>query len=486
MNWGAFAGGLAQGIEKQQELALKKKQLEEEANNQIIKRQAETEKMLAESEKQKTDFMTKYTDKVLEYETKIADAKDTDEMNSQINALNNYKKISRTMAEKLFQADGQNQDNIVNSLNFDFLPKVTNYTIKDVSGNDTTVTLPEGLQAEQLRLMENGNIGQVVVNQQGKEAGVNATTITPIKFKTEKKSGQIAVVNGSSGWYSDEQLEKLTQQGAKVEKPITSKSTSTTNVTVEAQKQQTTDEVFSYIERVKSGTVQYNPAEANKLEARTMSTDYGKSDLVKQLRNDVRLSEISLSSLERLQQDIQSKVDSKDYENMYKTYAQGLIAKYVPDNFDTLNPEDKEKTYSWLRTQGTMGDAMAQYLKSNSGLAASEKEAMRNVTNMFGTGSKVANVSAINNSLKGFIENKKATLLDMGNQALDAGLPSTGGRILNKYGKKTTNEPTMEQPKSTVKPDFNTAFQQIKNDERGKNMTDEDIERYLKTKGITK
>lgn len=216
MNWGAFAGGLAQGIEKQQELALKKKQLEEEANNQMIKRQAETEKMLAESEKQKTDFMTKYTDKVLEYETKIADAKDADEMNSQINALNNYKKISRTMAEKLFQADGQNQDNIVNSLNFDFLPKVTNYTIKDVSGNDTTVTLPEGLQAEQLRLMENGNIGQVIVNQQGKEAGVNATTITPTKFKQEKpsKSDFFEVnIGGNKTVMSIEEYTKLQKEG---------------------------------------------------------------------------------------------------------------------------------------------------------------------------------------------------------------------------------------------------------------------------------
>lgn len=483
MNWGAFAGGLAQGIEKQQELALKKKQLEEEAESQRIKRDLETQKMLNEQENKKNDFAIKYNDNITKLTSEASEAKDLDEYNAKTKALNNYNKFSGELAKKIFSEEE------MSSLGLNFnanIPEATNYTIKKVDGSEESVILPKGLNPDELRITEDGNIGKVVLNQHGKEGGVMSSGLTPIKFKTEKKSGQIAVVNGSSGWYSDEQLEKLTQQGAKVEKPITSKSTSTTNVTVEAQKQQTTDEVFSYIERVKSGTVQYNPAEANKLEARTMSTDYGKSDLVKQLRNDVRLSEISLSSLERLQQDIQSKVDSKDYENMYKTYAQGLIAKYVPDNFDTLNPEDKEKTYSWLRTQGTMGDAMAQYLKSNSGLAASEKEAMRNVTNMFGTGSKVANVSAINNSLKGFIENKKATLLDMGNQALDAGLPSTGGRILNKYGKKTTNEPTMEQPKSTVKPDFNTAFQQIKNDERGKNMTDEDIERYLKTKGITK
>ena len=483
MNWGAFAGGLAQGIEKQQELALKKKQLEEEANNQRIKRDLETEKMLNEKENKKNDFAIKYNDNITKLTSEASEAKDLDEYNAKTKALNNYNKFSGELAKKIFSEEE------MSSLGLNFnanIPEATNYTIKKVDGSEESIILPKGLNPDELRITEDGNIGKVVLNQYGKEGGVIPSGLTPIKFKTEKKSGQIAVVNGASGWYSDEQLEKLTQQGAKVEKPITSKSTSTTNVTVEAQKQQTTDEVFSYIERVKSGTVQYNPAEANKLEARTMSTDYGKSDLVKQLRNDVRLGEISLSNLERLQQDIQSKVDSKDYENMYKTYAQGLIAKYVPDNFDTLNPEDKEKTYSWLRTQGTMGDAMAQYLKSNSGLAASEKEAMRNVTNMFGTGSKVANVSAINNSLKGFIENKKATLLDMGNQALDAGLPSTGGRILNKYGKKTTNEPTREQPKSTVKPDFNTAFQQIKNDERGKNMTDEDIERYLKTKGITK
>ena len=454
MNWGAFAGGLAQGIEKQQELALKKKQLEEEANNQIIKRQAETEKMLAESEKQKTDFMTKYTDKVLEYETKIADAKDADEMNSQINALNNYKKISRTMAEKLFQADGQNQDNIVNSLNFDFLPKVTNYTIKDVSGNNTTVTLPEGLQAEQLRLMENGNIGQVVVNQQGKEAGVNATTITPIKFKQDKIDGELAIIDGKAGYYSKEQLFKATEQGMSVEKPKTSTSTSTTTVLGESKPIEIANEFGEFYANKDTG----EPIRNNK------------GEIVYKKMNDKTMKVVEGID--------QARMSISTLNNMVK------ILDKNPEAIGSFGENPYQ--YVWNKVNDVLGVPTPELVDRNSLLGESGAMAamLRNAveTGVMTEKDREVYIKFIPSpdDAEDVFKNKAKTLV----KGLNSRLKSTEER----YGEvikipKTSPQNFIESVKKT---DFNTAFKKLRESEKTKDMTDEDIERYLKSKGINR
>lgn len=440
-NFGAFAGGLASAIQTQQKLNIEEDQLKAT----ISANQAKLDEQKNKALEQAATLVSNHNNKVNELSLKLKDATDIDTYNTMAKSINDNINSFVQVGTAMAKTAPQGVVDVLKSSTMTPVSEVTNYTIKDVNGKDTNVILPKDIPTEQisnLRLMENGNIGTVTIDEQGKVAGVQPTNIAPIKFKitpekTAEGIGTLDVVdaNGQSKAMTKQAYFALPEN----ERPkLWHPEPNQTKITIEGQKQQTTDEAFNYIENIKKDPKQFNNAVANKLEAQVASTDYGKSDVVKEIRKSAVAQEQSIKSLEMLKNNIQSKVDSKQYENQYKTFANSVITKFVPDSWDTLSPEDKQKSYDWLQTQGAMGDALAKYLKSNSGTAASEKEAIRNMTNMFGTGSEFTNVKAINNSLDGFITTQKNNLINLGNQALDYGLPATGGRIISTYGKEPT------------------------------------------------
>lgn len=433
-NFGAFAGGLATAIQTQQKLNLEEDKYNADIKTAEAKLKLEGDKLkkqqeedIAKAEKDRADGAVKVEEVM--GKTDIG-------LEARINQANNMSKIYKLGTAKTMISDPTSGEKFVVDIPQEHLPTV------------------EGIQKDLDIYKNEGNFK--LDNTGALYTRPNAESeFTPIGFKgtnakaftkEEKPKSSFGVINGKEGFYTEEQLANATAQGMSVER--SKDKPANTNITVEAQKQQTTDSAFQYIEDIKSDPTKFNKATANKLEAQVMSTDYGKSDAVKQLRGDALAAERSVKSLERLKTDIQSKVDSKQFENQYTNFAKTIGTKFAPDNWDIMSAEDKQKSYELLRTQGAMGDALAQYLKSNSGTAASEKEALRNITNIFGSGSQFANIKSVNESLDGFITNKKSSLMDIGSQALDNGLPATGGRIVSEYGMKPT--PKIESPKTEV------------------------------------
>lgn len=436
-NFGAFAGGLATAIQTQQKLNLEEKKYDDDIKASNAKLKQEENKALAEILKQ----VDEHNKNVSNLSLGMSKAEDETQYNTYVSELKaaneNFKANAKSQLDNYANTPlGQKMETLFNGARISDVEQVEKTTIKDANSNVVETYIPQSLvqDKDNLVLMENGRFGIAQVGQDGKISGYQPTNIAPIKFKTPEGKSSFGVINGKEGFYTNEQLANATAQGMRVER--SKDKPAVTNITVEAQKQQTIDSAFQYIEDIKSDPTKFNKATANKLEAQVMSTDYGKSDSVKQLRNDANNLERSVKSIERLKEDIQSKVDSKQFQNQYETFAKELVVKFAPENWEVLSSEEKNKYYDYLKTKGAMGDALAQYLRSNSGTAASEKEAIRNITNMFGSGSQFASIGSINAALDGFLDTKKKALVDIGTQALDNGLPATGGRIISEYGMK--------------------------------------------------
>lgn len=428
-NFGAFAGGLASGIQAGQKMVLDQKKYDAEVKAAEDKLKLEGQKLEQEAKDKQQKAKDRIADGMVKAEEVMA--KDLP-IESKLSMFNNISKAYQLGTAKTMITDPTSGERFVVDIPQEHLPTV------DSIQKDLDIYKNEGN-------FKIDNTGALYTRPNAE------SEFTPIGFKgtnakafmkEDKPKSLFGVINGKEGFYTEEQLANATSQGMNVER--SKDKPSTTNITVEAQKQQTTDSAFQYIEDIKSDPTKFNKATANKLEAQVMSTDYGKSDIVKQIRNDATDLERSVKSIERLKQDIQSKVDSKQFQNQYETFAKTLAVKFAPESWDVLSKDEKDKYYDYLKTKGAMGDALAQYLKSNSGTAASEKEAIRNVTNMFGSSSQFASIGSVNASLDGFLDTKKKALSDIGVQALDNGLPATGGRIISEYG--MNNKPSV-QPK---------------------------------------
>lgn len=185
-NFGAFAGGLSQGIQAGQKLALEKEQL-----------QNARDKATADLKKAEADSMSKVAKEVVDHNKTMSDltikmnnAKDENEYNTYAAELNS----SIESFTKLYQAQTENgllpkqAENIVSQARLQTSEPIAKVSIKDYNGKDIETYLPESMANEKdsLVLMENNKIGIAQVGEDGKIASYQPTNYSPVKFKAEK------------------------------------------------------------------------------------------------------------------------------------------------------------------------------------------------------------------------------------------------------------------------------------------------------------
>ena len=185
-NFGAFAGGLSQGIQAGQKLALEQEQL-----------QNARDKATAELKKQEQDSLIRvatdvkaHNDKVSTLTQKMNSSTNQEDYNSYANELNS----SIESFTKLYQAQIDNDllpkqaSNLYSQARLQGVEPVEIVKIKDYNNKDVEVPLPQSMAShpEDYALMENGKIGEAFMGTDKKIAGYNPTNYSPVKFKAEK------------------------------------------------------------------------------------------------------------------------------------------------------------------------------------------------------------------------------------------------------------------------------------------------------------
>ena len=189
-NFGAFAGGLSQGIQAGQKLALEQEQL-----------QNARDKATADLKKAEADSMSKVAKEVVDHNKTMSDltikmnnAKDENEYNTYAAELNS----SVESFTKLYQAQTENgllpkqAGNILSQARLQTSEPIAKVSIKDYNGKDIETYLPQSMANEKdsLVLMENNKIGIAQVGEDGKIASYQPTDYSPVKFKAEDEYGK--------------------------------------------------------------------------------------------------------------------------------------------------------------------------------------------------------------------------------------------------------------------------------------------------------
>ena len=431
-NFGAFAGGLATAIQTQQKLNLEEKKYDDDIKASNAKLKQEENKALAEILKQ----VDEHNKNVSNLSLGMSKAEDETQYNTYVSELKaaneNFKANAKSQLDNYANTPlGQKMETLFNGARISDVEQVEKTTIKDANGNVVETYIPQSLvqDKDNLVLMENGRFGIAQVGQDGKISGYQPTNIAPVKFKTPEGKSSFGVINGKEGFYTNEQLANATAQGMSVERSKDKPATTKVEVKMQ-QAQQDYSEAFDLGTKVIGGDKSIPLKDLAVAQSKVLSSDYGKTESVKNLEKDSAGLHKNLMSLKALEKDIDAIADDPAFENQYKTAFNEVITKYIPENFYELSPSDKEATYQSLRAKGKMGDALAQYLKSNSGTAASEKEAIRNLTNMFG-GENISLMSpkSIRNSLSGFIDTRVESAKVLAQDASDSGLPLNAKKL---------------------------------------------------------
>ena len=435
-NFGAFAGGLATAIQTQQKLNIEEKKYDDDIKASNAKLKQEENKALAEILKQ----VDEHNKNVSNLSLGMSKAEDETQYNTYVSELKaaneNFKANAKSQLDNYANTPlGQKMETLFNGARVSDAEQIEKTTIKDANGNVVETYIPQSLvqDKDNLVLMENGRFGIAQVGQDGKISGYQPTNIAPVKFKPETdmytKGLELFTPGGDSvKVYSPNEAKQYEQQGFGRVKP---KIDSSPKVEVKIQQaQQDYSEAFDLGTKVIGGDKSIPLKDLAVAQSRVLSSDYGKTESVKNLEKDSAGLHKNIMSLKTLKKDIDAIADDPAFENQYKTAFNEVITKYVPENFYELSPSDKEATYQSLRAKGKMGDALAQYLKSNSGTAASEKEAIRNLTNMFG-GENISLMSpkSIRNSLSGFIDTRIESAKVLAQDASDSGLPLNAKKL---------------------------------------------------------
>lgn len=456
-NFGAFAGGLASGIQAGQKMVLDQKKYESEVKSAEEKLKQEENKALSEILKQ----VDEHNKNVSNLSLGMSKAEDETQYNTYVSELKaaneNFKANAKSQLDNYANTPlGQKMETLFNGARISDVEQVEKTTIKDANGNVVETYIPQSLvqDKDNLVLMENGRFGIAQVGQDGKISGYQPTNIAPVKFKPETdmytKGLELFTPGGDSvKVYSPNEAKQYEQQGFGRVKPKTDNSP---KVEVKIQQaQQDYSEAFDLGTKVIGGDKSIPLKDLAVAQSKVLSSDYGKTESVKNLEKDSAGLHKNLMSLKALQKDIDAIADDPAFENQYKTAFNEIITKYIPENFYDLSPSDKEATYRSLRAKGKMGDALAQYLKSNSGTAASEKEAIRNLTNMFG-GENISLMSpkSIRNSLSGFIDTRIENAKVLAQDASDSGLPLNAKKlkdVIDTHTPSGTKKVEASQPK---------------------------------------
>lgn len=419
-NFGAFAGGLATAIQTQQKLNLEEKKYDEEIENAKAKLKLEGDKL----KKQQEDDIKKAEKDKADGAVKVEEVMGKTDigLEARINQANNMSKIYGLGTAKAMMTDPTSGEKFVADVTQNLLPEI------DKIQKDLNIYKNEG----NYKL---DNTGALYTRPNAESEftpigfkGTNAKVFTKEGIDYTKGLELFTPSGDSVKVYSPNEAKQYEQQGFGRVKP---KIDNSPKVEVKIQQaQQDYSEAFDLGTKVIGGDKSISLKDLAVAQSKVLSSDYGKTESVKNLEKDSAGLHKNLMSLKTLKKDIDAIADDPAFENQYKTAFNEVITKYIPENFYELSPSDKEATYQSLRAKGKMGDALAQYLKSNSGTAASEKEAIRNLTNMFG-GENISLMSpkSIRNSLSGFIDTRVESAKVLAQDASDSGLPLNAKKL---------------------------------------------------------
>ena len=233
-NFGAFAGGLSQGIQAGQKIALEQEQLEASRNKaaEAMKREeADAINRVAKNVGTHNKDMSELTIKMNKAETEQEYNTYASELNSAIDSFSGL-----AQAEAKSGLLPKTASDIYSNARLQGVEPIETVTIKNYKDEEVSVSIPKSMaeNKDSISLMENGKIGIAQMGDDGKIAGYQPTDISPNKFKAPEVKGTLAVINGKEGFYTNDELFNATSKGADVErsKDKPAVNTSTTKVTV--------------------------------------------------------------------------------------------------------------------------------------------------------------------------------------------------------------------------------------------------------------
>ena len=188
-NFGAFAGGLSQGIQAGQKIALEQEQLEatrDKAAKALKKEEVDANNRVAR-------LVGTHNTELTELKIKMDNAETPQEFNTYAEAINNkinsFTKISQ--AEKDSGLLPKTAVSLYDNARVSGVEPLETVTIKNHNNEDVTVSIPKSMaelannkdNKDSVVLMENGKLSVGVMGTDNKIASYQPTDISPTKFK---------------------------------------------------------------------------------------------------------------------------------------------------------------------------------------------------------------------------------------------------------------------------------------------------------------
>ena len=217
-NFGAFAGGLSQGIQAGQKIALEQEQLEASRNKaaEAMKREeADAINRVAKNVGTHNKDISELTIKMNKAETEQEYNTYASELNS---AIDSFSGLAQSEVKSGLLP--KTASDIYNNARLQGVEPIETVSIKNYNNEEVSVSIPKSMaeNKDSISLMENGKIGIAQMGDDGKIAGYQPTDISPTKFKVVEEKGTLAVIDGTEGFYTNEQLFNATKEGKAVEK----------------------------------------------------------------------------------------------------------------------------------------------------------------------------------------------------------------------------------------------------------------------------
>lgn len=360
-NFGAFAGGLASGIQAGQKMVLDQKKYESEVKSAEEKLKLEGQKL----EQEALDKQQKAKDRLADGMVKAEEvmAKDLP-IESKLSMFNNISKAYQLGTAKTMLTDPTSGEKFVVDIPQEHLPTV------------------DGIQKDLDIYKNEGNFK--IDNTGALYTRPNAESeFTPIGFKgtnakaftkEEKPKSSFGVINGKEGYYTEEQLANATAQGMSVERSKDKPSTTSVNVKVEGNKQ-IYDKLAEFDNENFDLKDKSSVNQAKALSAQLLNdADTETKKQVGQLKSSIN----TIPTLEKLATKTQALADNLGKvggDNMASIAVKNL-APYIGDNtsLNKLASMDAKDIASMLKLDVSSAKVIGDYAKDMSGLSLTDSQ----------------------------------------------------------------------------------------------------------------
>lgn len=414
-NFGAFAGGLSQGIQAGQKIALEQEQLESSRNKAAEAMKREEADAINRVAKNVGTHNTELT----ELKIKMDKAETPQEFNTYAEAINNkidsFTKIAQT--EKDSGLLPKTASSLYDNARASGIEPLETVTIKNHNNEDVTVSIPKSMaelannkdNKDSVVLMENGKLSVGVMGTDNKIAGYQPTDISPTKFKAPEEKGTLAVIDGTPGFYTNEKLFNATKEGKIVEKSKDKPAVTNVNVNMSSgQKSATTSfEAMEILDKSKkSGSLDNN--EVSKLWE--VERNFLKDNATTEEKALFNSAESSVRTIEGLKEvrDMYSGLSKKGLEGGVAQDLTVGIMKYMGSGgaMSELSNITPEKFAEITGLDSRLVSQQMEIIKDLSGLSYTDSQ-MQMMQQITGSGKFKTNEAKIN-AMDGYISRIKS------------------------------------------------------------------------------